>query len=257
MLKMLVVTDMHYTDIYEHIGRYHSQSPERLKEAFAKRLDKCDIVINLGDTADDLEDGMDQEKALKEMAGYFRECKKPYYTVIGNHDTAMDKRKFCEIIGMPHRYYCFDTEDFKCIVLDASMNDKNEPYPKEEMDWHVSFIDDRQIKWLERELEKSDKSVLVFMHELLFYRDRVSPDDLVVRNRDEVYEVLEKSGKVKAVISGHWHKGDLVCGDNMIPQLTLCSMAEGIDSAYSFITVTEDKITVEGFGRQPSYEVEI
>lgn len=257
MLKALVVTDMHYTDIVEHIGRYHSISPLRLKEAFDNKLSECDFVLNLGDTADDLPGGMDQELALREMAGYFKECQKNYYTVIGNHDTAMEKHKFCEIIGMPHRYYSFEEGEFKFIVLDASMNSKDAPYPEKEMNWRISYIDDKQIKWLQNELENTDKSVFIIMHELLYYKDTKTTDDLVVINRDEVIEVLEKSGKVKAIVSGHWHQGDLVKEKGKIPQITLCSMAEGIDTSYSVLTFEDDKLSVEGFGRQPSYEVSL
>ena len=58
----------------------------------------------------------------------------------------------------------------------------------------------------------------------------------MIKNAAEVREVLEKSGKVRAVYQGHYHPGheNVI---NSIPYHTLPVMCEGEENRYTIIEI--------------------
>lgn len=68
------------------------------------------------------------------------------------------------------------------------------------------------MKWLSKSLEATILPTIIYIHHLLdeqsmennyYFRDR--PEKSRVSNREEVRKILESSGKVAAVFSGHTH----------------------------------------------------
>ncbi len=251
-MRFLAVTDLHYTDLHDGAdGRQHDLSLEKLKQAIRDGAEGCDCIVNLGDTADGFVGRRPQTELLTEVRGVLRGSGLPYYSMIGNHDTSLPKEDFYPYLDMPGRYYAFDCDGFRCLVLDACLNDVREPLPKSEIQWDNCWVDPGQIAWLRRELEAAVGDVLIFTHVPFMLEDRETENPHLIRNRDEVMKILLQSGKVRAVFSGHYHDGCFgVCGN--IPYITFSAMVIGEENAYAVTDVTRDAVIVRGFGRQKS-----
>lgn len=103
-------------------------------------------------------------------------------------------------------------------------------------------------EWLEADLKEADGPVVVFAHQRLDVSNNHG-----VRNAAAVRRVLERSGKVRAVLQGHSHRNDLeeIGG---IHYCTLVAMVEGAreeDNGYSIVDVHENgTIRLTGFRKQ-------
>lgn len=251
-MRFLAVTDLHYTNLHDGVdGRQHDLSLEKLKQAVRNGAGGCDCIVDLGDTADGFDGLRDQTELLGEVRDVLRGSGLPYYAIIGNHDTSLPKEAFYPYLDMTNRYYGFDCGGYRCLVLDACLNDVREPLPRTEIQWDNCWIDPGQIEWLRQELEQAAGEVLIFTHVPFMLEERETENPHLIRNRDEVMAILESSGKVRAVFSGHYHDGCFgVCGG--IPYITFSAMVIGDQNAYAVADVTEDAVVVTGYGRQKS-----
>lgn len=251
-MRFLAVTDLHYTNLHDGVdGRQHDLSLDKLKQAVRDGAAGCDCIVNLGDSADGFAGHRPQTELLCEVRDVLRSSGLPYYSIIGNHDTSIPKQDFYAYLDMPDRYYVFDCGGYRCIVLDACLNDVREPLPHSEIQWDNCWIDPGQIAWLRGELEQAQGQVLIFTHVPFMLEDLRTENPHLIRNRDEVMEILSRSGKVRAVFSGHYHDGCFgMCGG--IPYITFSAMVISEENAYAVVDVTQNEIRVTGFGRQKS-----
>jgi len=249
--------DPQYGECREAIGRFYRDSPAKLA-ACIKAL--CEarpaFVIGLGDFVEGAsKDAKAETAALKKIEGIFRRFEGPRYHVLGNHDLAcLTKEQFLEATGMPAPHYAFDAPPFRCVVLDGCFRKDLEPYAKGNFVWTDSWLPAEQLRWLEAELKKAEGKALIFIHQPL------DGDDVhCVRNAAEARRILEESGKVVAVFSGHNHKGGYrrLRGTHYV---TLRGMVEGAgldNNAYALITVTPaGALRIKGFAAQPSSTIE-
>ena len=250
-MRFLAVTDLHYTDLHDGVdGRQHDLSLMKLKEA-VENTAGCDFIMNLGDTADGFAGHRPQTELLLEVRDVLRGTGLPVYSIIGNHDTTMKKEDFYPYLDMPDRYYAFDCGCYRCIVLDACLNDVGEPLPKKEIQWDDCWIDPGQIAWLRRELEQAAGEVLIFTHVPFMLEEKNIENPHLIRNRDALMQILSQSGKVRAVFSGHYHDGCFgIYGG--IPYITFAAMVISEENAFAVVDVTDTEIRVTGFGRQKS-----
>ncbi len=246
-MKFFAFSDMHYSDFSMEGERNRPMSLEKLKRALSENLDGCDFVVNFGDTADLFEDGKSQTLLWEETAQVLKGCGKKYYCLIGNHDTSTDKNTWLKIMDMPSRYYSVDFDSYRILVLDPNQNDEKNPFPEEEIQWASCYIDDEQLDWMKKEIETAPGDVIIFTHELLILENRDNDDDHVIRNREKIIPLIEKSGKVKAVFAGHYHYGDRVT-HNGIDYITFRSICLEDNYAHYVVTVDENGIDVETFG---------
>ncbi len=255
-MKFLVVTDLHYSDKpLGDNGRYHEMSLPKLREALEKYSDGCEFVVCLGDIADAADGYKPQAQGLKELGEVWRAFDIPFYSMIGNHDTAMDKQEFCRLAGMPHRYYSVETDEYLCLMLDTNMNSPNEPYPDKEIKWAYCYIDGEQLDWAKEKIAGSEKPVVIFTHALLdFDVDEGERNDHVLVNASEVKNALLSSGKVEAVFSGHYHDGlNMKLGS--VPYVVFTSMCNEPTCNLAVVEVKNGTVTVEGHGTQPSITI--
>lgn len=246
-MRFLAFSDMHYSDVKQDGERNRPMSLEKVKRALSKHSGGCDFVVNFGDTADLFENGKSQTLLWEETAQVLKNSGKKYYCLIGNHDTSTDKKTWMEIMGMPSRYYSFDCDGYKVLVLDPNQNDTQNPFPQEEIKWAYCYIDDEQFEWIKDQIEKTESEVIIFSHELFVLGQRDNDDDHVIRNRDKIIDLFEKSGKVKAVFSGHYHQGDTT-SHNGIDYITFRSICLNDDYAHAVVTVDKNGIKVENYG---------
>ena len=175
----------------------------------------------------------------------------PHYSLIGNHDTSIEKPDFYPRMDMENRYYAFTCGGFRCIVLDACLNDVHEPLPKREIAWDNCHIDPQQLNWLRTELSGTSLPVLIFSHVPFMLEEPDVENPHLVRNRKVLMQLFADCGKVRAVFSGHYHDGCFGVCDG-IPYITFAGMVIGEENTHAVVDVTQKSVIVTGYGRQKS-----
>ena len=254
------IADCQYCSGPNRGSRHYSSSARKLQEC-VKELNIHDLkfVIHLGDFID--RDYVSFNKVLP----IYQSLKMPAYHVLGNHDFDVAeelKGKVMKRMGMQSKYYAFEVEDWRFIVLDG--NDVSfHAYPKDSPEYRKAEIYYREKKirspkWngavgkeqlsrMRKNLtaaEKKGEKVFLYCHFPVYPTD---PHNLW--NAEEIISTLEEFSCVKAYINGHNHQGTYGI-KNGIHYLTLKGMVETDDSAYSIIDVHQDELKVTGYGRE-------
>ncbi len=225
-----LVTDLHYADIPAKYNRYYRESSAKLGEAVAT-MNKVrpDFMVELGDFKDLAADKAQTLKCLDRIESVFARFSGDRFHVPGNHDfDCLTPGEFFSHVRNAGQdaalgHYSFVRGGITFIVLDACYTFELKHYSSEvDWDWKDSNVPPEQIEWLQAELKKA-KVAVVFCHQRLDPKARAHHE---VKNADKVREVLEKSGKVKSVLTGHDHIGGL-CRLNGITYYTLRAMIEG------------------------------
>lgn len=255
-MKFLAFTDLHYTNDNTHNVRFRPKSLAKVIRAINAHSDNCDFIMDLGDTADEVAGAKAQTELWQEVVSAMKESGKDYYTLIGNHDTSVSKKKWVEITEMNDRYYSFDCGEYKILCLDGNNNDVNTPFPESEIRWAECYLDNEQIEWIKKEIDESEKDIVVFCHQMFIMDDIENGDDHVLINRKEIIDKFEESGKVRAVFCGHYHYGNF-SERNGIYYITFRAICTGDNENHAVVTVEKDFIRVKGYGGQPSIEIKI
>jgi hypothetical protein len=165
---------------------------ERIR-AFVDAMTKAkpDFILQLGDFCQPKPANRKFLDAWNSFAG-------PRYHVLGNHDMdgGFTSTQTCAFLGSPAPYYAFTAGPIRGVVLNG-----NEPGGK--ATGYKRFIGAEQLAWLERELARSDRPAVIFIHQPM---DDANGGSIGLENSAAVRAVIEKaSSKVAAVFSGHFH----------------------------------------------------
>lgn len=235
-MKIGFFTDCHYCRT-EHIGptRRPILSLNKIRDAmevFASN--NVDMVFCLGDITDHNEGSTKEEiiSCFKEAMWTIDFYNIPFYLVPGNHDylvmTAEDMEREA---GFKIPPYTIETNTHNFIILDANYRANMVRFDKAGVEWTDSNLPPHQIEYLKNELSKSTKPYIILVHENL----DPSVDKMhIIKNADEIREILKSSGKVQMVIQGHYHRGNENTVDN-IPYITLPAMCEGEENSFRII----------------------
>lgn len=273
LLRFGYVADVHYSDRADRTKpergtvRAYRDSLGKLRNAVQRfNVQGVDFAVELGDFKD-VDAAATREgtlRCLQEAEAVFSEFNGPRYHVVGNHD--------CDLITLSdflentenapgaqgRNYYSFTAGGVKCIVLDACYNDASgSHYSPGRSNWKIAVVADDELAWLEQELSSGTEPVLVFLHQLLNYWDAGTAFKrrFVVRNARQVVSLLEASGRVLAVFSGHYHRG-FFSERNGIPYVVARAMVSNPPPRTAGGIVTLDDqwtLCVEGFGDEPSH----
>lgn len=252
-LSFGIVTDAHYAD-RPGGERVYRESLAKMTECVNLMNDKkVDFLIELGDHKDQNMPPVEKKtlEYLDAIEKVFAQFRGPRYHVLGNHDLdSLSKRQFLahvENTGIPKdaTYYSYDCKGIHFVVLDACFNKNLEPYDHGNFDWWQAWIPPEELEWLEEDLASTEKPVIVFHHQLL-----CGDGGHMVRNSDEVRELLEANGKVLASFSGHFHRGQYALIEG-IHHYTLKAMVDGSgeeNNAYAIVDLHADNsMTVNGY----------
>jgi len=255
-----VVTDLHYADrnTLDHgaspagIVEFRT-SPAKLARAVdAFNAAHLDFAIELGDLKDFTRSRAETLPYLDEIESIFARFEGPRYHVCGNHDfDCLTKEIFFAHTPndgqIPTRgYYSFEKGGITFVVLDGCFNLKGEDYAADEKGrqnwtWFESYVPPAELDWLDQTLAAAQGPAVVFCHQ------RLDPEaagigtkdfDHAVKNAAAVRVLLEKSGKVKSVITGHEHRGGF-CERNGIAYHSLPALV-GPKGPYAVIDVLAD-----------------
>ena len=260
VVRFGIVTDVHYADKDPDAAplgvvgrRFFRESLRKFDEAvamFNKRA--LDFAIELGDYKDD-SGGRDPTLAhLERIEKSFARFNGPRYHVAGNHDfDCLSPEEFFSRIPndgkvSPKGYYSFVRGGITFIVLNACYDSSLKPYDRSNP-WDDANVPPEELAWFERELAAAKGHVIVFCHQRL--EDSAEPRHLV-RNAAAVRALIERSGKVKGVITGHQHKGAARVL-NGIPYYSLralvCDSGDGANSFAEVAVYPSGAFTVTGW----------
>jgi len=249
-----IVTDSHYADSPENIGRYYRDSLPKMKECVTlMNNEKVDFLIELGDLKD-MSHPASEEKTLKYLEAIekvFAKFKGPNYHVLGNHDMdCISKEQFLSRINntnipKKNKFYSFERKGLHFIVLDANYTSEGLDYKRGNFDWSDSNIPQTEIDWLKEDISKTKKPIIVFTHQLLDGNN----GSIFINNAKDIRRELENSGKVLAVFQGHHHKGRY-SKINKIHYYTLRAMITGEgkeNNSYAIVELYDGYINITGY----------
>ena len=254
LLKVGLVTDMHYADKPTRGSRHYRETLSKLEEAADRfRQEKPDMIAELGDFIDAADTVATEQSYLKTINQQFVPICQDRHYVLGNHcvDT-LKKEEFLGAVEQKKSYYSFDRRGIHFVVLDSCFRSDGEPYGRKNFKWTDANVPPEELEWLASDLKSTDKPTIVFAHQRLDVSNNHG-----VRNCGDVRKILEASGQVKAVFQGHSHQNDLkeIAG---IHYCTLVAMVEGSgkeNNAYTMMRVAGDgSLILEGFRKQKSYQ---
>ncbi len=235
MMKVGVFTDAHYAEgLTMQATRTCGKSYDKVTRILQFFRD-VDVVIQLGDLINVTGDAVQDEKNISRMQALLKELKVPCYSVLGNHDveTAPKKRFLPE---HPEGYYTFEVGKFRFIVLDGNYISTGESYEVTEWRWTDTWIPEGQLAWLERTLQETAGPAIVLCHQNL---DDRGDDPHLIGNASQVRALLEKSGKVAAVLQGHCHRG-CFSRVNGIPYYTFRALCEKENVPCAIVSLMDD-----------------
>ena len=191
------------------------------------RKEKPDFVFSIGDFCYplgckmtkcregmlpvNLKNSMEHEGNIKknlELLKQYNEFEIPSYHAFGNHEFDFaDKDSLLDLFKMPCRYYSFDMNGWKFIVLDPN-NYKDEsgvmhPYEYSNyFGYDLPYVDPEQMEWFRMEVEGTALPIIIFSHQSILGFGRYD-----IRNNKELLDIIDASaGKVKMCINGHMHR---------------------------------------------------
>jgi 3',5'-cyclic AMP phosphodiesterase CpdA len=227
------ITDVHH-------GTHGKDQRDRLRRFIDAAITrKPEFIIQCGDFCC-------AKGGLDACSGFLAEWNRfpgKKHHVIGNHDCDFQsKNDLLRAWDIPNRYYSFDAGPLHFVVLDrnhfideATGNtvsyDRGNWYPihKKGGPGHlsrVSVIDPEQLAWLARDLEATDKPIVIFQHQ----PSGVGSHD---GNWEELNHVIDSHNarrgriQVAAVFCGHDHD-EQVCVRHGVHHVTLTSSTFGM-----------------------------
>lgn len=256
LLRVGLMTDLHYADKAPTKTRYYREALAKLDEAVEHmNREKPALVVELGDFIDQADSVEKEIEWLRTMESHFARLSMPRHYVLGNHCVGtLTKQEFAANTKAAGGFESFEAAGVTFVSLDACFREDGTPYARKNFDWKDANVTKAELAWLEAELGKASGPVIVFAHQRLDL-DKAH----AVRNAAEVRSLLEKSGKVLAVFQGHSHKNDYQQIAS-IHYATLVAMVEGSgaeNSGYTMLDVLADgSLRLNGFRRQVDRRLE-
>jgi predicted MPP superfamily phosphohydrolase len=154
-----------------------------------------DYIIALGDN-------IDRREKCNVMAQKLNDLTKNYNVLWtkGNHD-----KEACFSFLAPKRYYYVDVQDWRFLIIDnADWFNKDQ---RSEHSNDIGMISAEEMAWIKDSL-KTDKKVLISMHVPLWSKGDGNDNYAVRSDYVDFKKMLEDSGNVKYVLSGHYHNAN-------------------------------------------------
>ena len=266
LVRFGLVADVHYADRDpdpnlwgEGSRRFYREARRRLEEAVGQfNAHGMDFAIELGDIKDMGKDKAATVAALAEIERTFAGFRGPRYHVCGNHDfDCLTEAEFFSSVQndgrpMERGHYAFSARGVRFVVLDACYDSSFRHYSRNNP-WEDANVPPDQLAWLKDELKRASAPVVAFCHQRL---DPSAESRHLVRNAGKVRAILEASGKVRTVFTGHQHNGGI--GEcNGIDYYSLRAMAcRGEKGANSYAEVSvfgDGTVSVLGYRRAVSF----
>jgi alkaline phosphatase len=276
-LRFGLVTDIHYSEKKSAGTRAYRDSLAKMQTAVAafnvaakQDASGLNFAVTLGDMIDYAGDDTSGENVATEL-GWLQTIEAEWakvnaerHYVLGNHCVyTLTKEEFFAHTQARPAPYSFDvpfhgaTGAVHFVVLDACFTASGAPYGRRNADWRDANIPGRQIEWLAADLANAKNPAIILAHQRLDGATVAGAGDFQVKNAAAVRAVLEKSGKVLAVLQGHSHQNYLATVGGL-PYGVLRAMVENPgapNNAFATIEIFPDhSIAIRGNFCQASYD---
>jgi alkaline phosphatase len=251
ILRMGLLTDIHYADRDRRGSRYYRDSLTKIKPAVDKLntlgIDQAAQLGDFIDSGDDLESEIDHLKTIE--AAYAR-VNAPRHYVLGNHCVhRLTKDEFMHHSGMDKPYKSFDVSGVRFIILDACFTSSGEPYQRRNFKWTDANLPAEQLEWFEARLRQAPGPAVVLTHQRI--DGLKAPYN--VNNHAKARAIMREAGNVLAVLSGHSHSNlHAVVGG--IDFVVLRAMVEGAGlkhNSFGRLLIYDDhSLAIEGYVQQ-------
>ena len=232
-MKLGLFSDPHFCPKDVTCGtRRPALSFGKIREAMEVfRAETVDLVVCLGDLADECGTPEENIAAAEELSAMIRSFGLPVFCVPGNHDYQnFTREEFARYTGGLNAPPSYRTGEGKTLIfLDANCADNGTVYRRNALDWTNAYLTEEQRDILRDALTPEEtKEAYVFVHQNL---DPTVESHHIIRNAADVREMIRTSGKVKAVFQGHYHPGKESVIDGL-PYHTLPAMCEGEENRF-------------------------
>ncbi|MDQ8735684.1 metallophosphoesterase [Paenibacillus sp. LHD-38] len=213
MMKLVLMGDLHYHEIDHSIPGLLEARTAFYHTLLERFLDiNADLHISLGDLTN-----LGSSLELQEVYEILRHKDRTFIHVLGNHDLyTQTRREVLEITGQ-QRYHAIDTDTAMLVFLDTAKEMDFE-------DWG-GWIDDEQLKWLERLIDASgSKPLLVFGHHPVYNTTaRSEKEKGSIHPCIDIWSILNRKNGVGIYFNGHTHVDSIVTQNNWtFVQLSAC-----------------------------------
>lgn len=227
-MKLGIFTDSHYSSAEITDGkRYNSKSLGKIKDAYAYfEKQNCDLIVCLGDLLDTERTVEKEKENLREIAQVIHGVKIPTVCLMGNHDAfTLTLQEFYSIIGLNEPKDTF-IDGKQLIFLDACYFKNGSHYQPGDSNWTDTYYPFEQ-ELLEK-LKNAKSDVYIFIHQNI---DTAIVPSHRLFNADALFNIINGSGKVKAVFQGHYHKGQRSKYDG-VKYIAFPAMCENDDAVF-------------------------
>lgn len=215
-LKFVQITDTHFLANGNNTTyKMTAEAPALLDDAIEQVnfIPNLDFVVFTGDLID-----KPFEKELTAVLPHLSKINVPWYFAFGNHDICvggyLTKSLYLKLLRENNEnfkfekpYYSFiPKKGFKVIVLDSTIDKELSSQ---------GFIYPEQLKWLDDELKKSQKDiVLIFVHVPII--EPFPSANHRMKNSKDVKATIEKYKNPIGVFMGHYHAAKITQNDNVL-----------------------------------------
>ena len=236
-MKLGLFTDPHYsTKELACKTRRPLLSYGKIREAMEHfASESVDAVICLGDLVDDSGSREENVAEIKRINSLIRSFGLPFYCMMGNHDYQnFTREEFCELTEGAYPPFALEMGNSLLIFLDCNYRKCVRIYGPDDVDWKDTRLPEDQLsKMRELIVNNPERDVYVLSHQNI---DSTIRADHVTHNADDIRKMLNSYSNVRAVIQGHYHRGN----DNVIDGIkyhTLPAMCEGEGNYFEIFEV--------------------
>lgn len=258
MLKLCIFGDIHYIDkkpnwsIDRKLVEYADELTIKLVDIINNEINP-NVVINLGDMIQSSQNKEDDKKNIIHICTLLNKIKKPYYTLIGNHElkSVSSNNEILELLNYQSATYSLNINEYHLLFIGTDINNEDKTY-------RTQYISEKDLIWIQNDLEENkDKKIILFSHFGIaedqnikenFWCYSEDGENLMLRNRIKLKEML--NGKnIIAVFCGHQHWTKKL-EENNINYYMLGSLTENInmdgvpDGVYFEVEIENDDVRV-------------
>jgi predicted phosphodiesterase len=202
-MKIGLFTDPHYKGTNGDV-RLHKDSLDKIKSVLSIfKNEGCALAICLGDIIDTEPKHKLEVENLRAVKKEFDDSGIEMVALMGNHDGfCFTPEEFYEVLGEEYRPKTIHCGDKTLIFADANFFANGTRYAPGDTDWTNTYLPD--IERIKSEIEASLGDCYLFIHQSV---DPNICESHRIANDEELRQMLEDTGKVRAVIQGHYHDG--------------------------------------------------